>query len=170
MVCVATMSHKRKREFMERLDSCYSVVQQSCSKGISAREIAQKLGMHRTTAHSYLNTLEFMGKVYSEKGLWYAKEQSGSIKPEEIEIEITLPPFSEPERYWLEKLERDISLSKSEVIRKHLQALLYANIKSRTITIRIRGSQNIEALKDAISEAVKEAYEKHRKKPFWKIA
>ena len=62
---------KRKREFMERLDSCYSVVQQSSPKGISAREIAEKLRIHRTTAHSYLNTLELMGKVYSQKGLWY---------------------------------------------------------------------------------------------------
>lgn len=153
---------------MEKLKSCYKIVQQS--SGISAVEVAEQLHVHRTTAYSYLTTLEFKGKVYSEHGLWYAREPSGSIKPEETIIEITLPPFSEPERYWLEKLQRDISLCENEVIRKHLQAFLEANVKSRTIFIRIWGSQNIEGLKDLVSQAVKEAYEKHRKKPFWKIA
>jgi len=165
---------------MEKLDSIYKIVLQSSSKGISAYEIAKQIiaknqlkttpEKYRTTIHRYLNTLELIGKIYNEKGLWYAREQNGSIKPEETIIEITLPPFSEPERYWLEKLQRDISLCENEVIKKHLQAFLEANIKSRTIFIRIWGSQNIEALKDMVSQAVKEAYERHKKKPFWKMA
>jgi hypothetical protein len=92
------MSDKRKREFMEKLESCYKVVQQSSAKGIgiSAVEVAEQLGVHRTTAHSYLNTLEFMGKVYSQKGLWFAKPESEGK-----------PPLAVPEhlvkRFWEEE-------------------------------------------------------------------
>jgi len=74
------MSNKRKRELMEKLDRCYKVVQQS-RNGINAIGIAKKLDIHRTTAHSYLNTLELMGKVYSQKGLWYPEEPSTKEKP-----------------------------------------------------------------------------------------
>ena len=65
---------------MDNLERCYKIVQQSSSKGIRAVEVASKLGVHRTTAHSYLNTLELMGKVYSEKGLWYPKQPSTEEK------------------------------------------------------------------------------------------
>lgn len=64
------MSSKIKRELMEKLDASYRVVQQS-SAGISAVKVAEKLKVHRTTAHSYLNTLEHMERVYSQHGLWY---------------------------------------------------------------------------------------------------
>ena len=74
------MSNKRKRELMEKLDRCYKVVQQS-RNGINAIGIAKKLNIHRTTAHNYLNTLELMGKVYSQKGLWYSEELSTKEKP-----------------------------------------------------------------------------------------
>ena len=65
---------------MEKLEECYKVVQQSSSKGIRAVEVAEKLGVHRTTAHDYLNTLELMGRVYNQHGLWFAKEPA-DIKP-----------------------------------------------------------------------------------------
>jgi len=66
-------------------------VQQSSTKGISAVEIAKKLGKHRTTVHGYLTTLEYMGKVESKHGLWYAKTGVQTIKPLEKEIVIELP-------------------------------------------------------------------------------
>jgi len=55
----------------DNLDKCYKVVQQSRT-GISAVNVAEKLGKHRTTAHNYLNTLDLMGKVYDEKGLRFS--------------------------------------------------------------------------------------------------
>lgn len=67
------MFDKRKRKYTENLERCYKIVQQSRT-GVRAVEVAEKLDVHRTTAHSYLNTLELMGKVYSEHGLWYPKE------------------------------------------------------------------------------------------------
>lgn len=104
------MSNKRKRELMEKLDRCYKVVQQS-RNGINAIGIAKKLDIHRTTAHSYLNTLELMGKVYSQKGLWYPEEPSTKENslPEESEsdkakafqimrtIEALISPLTEEE-------------------------------------------------------------------------
>jgi DNA-binding IclR family transcriptional regulator len=53
---------------LEILDKCYSIVQQSSAKGgISAKEVGKK-GVHRSTAHGYLNTLEYVGKVESQHG------------------------------------------------------------------------------------------------------
>lgn len=80
---------------MENLDRCDKVVQQSSAKGISAIEIAEKLNVHRTTVHSYLNTLELAGKVYSEHGLWYPKETKGK--------ERTLIQNYLIERFWREE-------------------------------------------------------------------
>jgi len=72
------MLDKRKRKLMENLERCYKVVQQSRT-GISAIKVAEELEVHRTTAHSYLNTLELMGKVYSQHGLWYDKEEKSRV-------------------------------------------------------------------------------------------
>lgn len=69
---------ERKRKLMENLDKCYKVVQQSRT-GISAIKVAEELKVHRTTAHSYLNTLELMGRVYSQHGLWYIKEEKSKV-------------------------------------------------------------------------------------------
>jgi transposase len=85
------MSNKKAHEFKENLERCYEIVQQSSTKGISAVEVAKKLGKHRTTVHSYLNTLEYMGKVESHHGIWHAKTGEQTIKPLEKEIVIELP-------------------------------------------------------------------------------
>jgi len=69
------MSSKRKREYIENLDRCYKVVQQSRT-GINAVDVGKKINKHRATVHTYLNSLELMEKVYSEHGLWYPKETS----------------------------------------------------------------------------------------------
>ncbi len=76
---------------MEKLDKCYSIVQQSSAKGIRTTEIAKKLGVHRTTAYKHLNSLELMGKVENKQGIWYAKTGEQTIKPIEKEIIIELP-------------------------------------------------------------------------------
>lgn len=157
------MSEKRKREFMEKLDSCYSVVQQSSAKGISAKEVAEKLGIHRTTAHSYLNTLELMGKVFSEKGLWYAKEQGLILEKEkEFELTIELPHEDEDERECEAELEA--------LAKRYSYAFLEEYVKARkeARTIRIKG-KNIDAIKNELPKMIMEAWEKHQKhKPFWK--
>ncbi len=92
------MTKRKQHQNMEKLDSCYKLVQQSSTKGgIRATEIGRKMEVHRTTAHKYLISLEFMGKVYSDQGLWRAKTGEQTIKPLEKEIEIMLPL---PEDEW----------------------------------------------------------------------
>jgi hypothetical protein len=85
------MSSQRNHEFKENLDKCFSIVQQSRTKGINAVEVAEKMGKHRTTVHGYLNTLELTGRVENQHGLWYAKTGEQTIKPAEKEIVIELP-------------------------------------------------------------------------------
>ena len=159
------MSHKSKRKFMDNLERCYKIVQQSSSKGIRAIEVAERLGVHRTTAHSYLNTLELMGKVYSEHGLWYAKESKDeSIGEKEIELTIELPPLDEDE------VETEAELRTILAIYPHLKSLkAYLEAKKELRTIKIRG-RNIEEIKEQLPKIITETLEKTKKesKSFWK--
>jgi DNA-binding Lrp family transcriptional regulator len=82
---------------MKNLDRCYDAVLQSSTKGISAVEIAKKLGIHKTIVHRNLNTLELLGKVESQHGVWRAKKGEQTIKPLEKEIVIELPM---PKNQW----------------------------------------------------------------------
>lgn len=82
---------------MENLDKSYNIVLQSSTKGMRAVEIARKLGVHRATAHRYLVSLELMGKVEDDRGIWRAKTGEQTIKPLEKEIVIELPL---PEKEW----------------------------------------------------------------------
>ena len=133
------MSDKRKRELMAKLDRCYKVVQQS-RNGINAVDIAKKLNVHRTTAHSYLNTLELMGKVYSQKGLWYPEEPSTKENslPEESEsdkarafqimrtIEALINPLTEEEWAYFNQNNGKSKLDKARALAiiKSTQALM----------------------------------------------
>ena len=158
------MSHKSKRKFMDNLERCYKIVQQSSSKGIRAIEVAERLGVHRTTAHSYLTTLELMGKVYSEHGLWYATKSKGeSIGEKEIELTIKLPPSDEEERQReaeLRYIAKKYGLSNLESYLKFLEELR---------TIRVKG-KNIEDVKEQLPKLIMETLEKTKKesKSFWK--
>jgi DNA-binding MarR family transcriptional regulator len=94
------MSTKKERESMENLDNVYKLVQQSSAKGgINATTIGEKLEMHRTTVHKHLNSLELMGKVESQHGLWVTKTGEQTIKPLEKEIVIELPM---PKNKWFD--------------------------------------------------------------------
>jgi Mn-dependent DtxR family transcriptional regulator len=157
------MSDKRKRELMDNLDRCYKVVLQSSSKGISAVGIASELGVHRTTVHNYLNTLELMGKVYSEHGFWYAKKGERGVKPEESEITIELPMSKD---VWMEialleveakRLEKNKLHQSAELIRTLLEKLR----ETRTITIK---GKNVDSLDlEKLHGLILEAYEKGSK-------
>ncbi len=86
------MTKRKQHQNMDKLDSCYKLVEQSSAKGgIRAIEIGNKMDVHRTTAHKYLTSLELMGKVYSDQGFWKTKTGETTIKPLEKEIVIKLP-------------------------------------------------------------------------------
>ncbi|RLI39708.1 hypothetical protein DRO69_13950 [Candidatus Bathyarchaeota archaeon] len=153
------MSNKKHYEFTKNLDKCYNIVLQSSAKGIRAVEISKKLGKHRTTVHSYLNTLEYMGKVYSEHGIWHAKTGKHTIKPLEKEIVIELPI---PKREWqrialLEALAEDFddaNLETANVYRICLEKL------KETRTIRIKG-KNVDDLDlEKLGTLIQQANEK----------
>jgi hypothetical protein len=120
-------------------------VQQSSAKGITAIELAEKLGKHRTTVHGYLNTLEYTGRVENRHGTWYAKKEEQTIKPLEKEIVIELPmPKSEWQRmalleHFAMDWEEAFPNSKDNVYRISLEKL------RETRTIRIKG-KNVDDL------------------------
>ena len=75
------MSNQKRHEYMKNLDKCYNVVRQSSAKRMSAVEIAKQLGIHKTTVHGYLNSLELKGKVENEHGTWRAKTGEQTTGP-----------------------------------------------------------------------------------------
>ena len=157
------MSNQKHHEFTKSLEKCYNIVLQSSAKGgISAVEIAEKLGKHRTTVHNYLNTLEYMGKVENEHGTWRAKTGEQTIKPLEKEIVIELPL---PENQWqrisaLEMLSRDWETSFSK--NSNLYRICLEKLRE-TRTIRIKG-KNVDDLDlEKLGILIQQANEKSSK-------
>jgi hypothetical protein len=145
---------------MEKLDTCYKIVQQSGAKGLRTIEIARKLGVHRSTAYKHLNSLELMGKVENKHGIWYSKTEEQTIKPLEKEIVIELPM---PKDKW-----QDVALL--EAYAAHLEDVGFdkvANISrtflekfNETRIVRIKG-KNVDDLDlEKIANMIQQANEK----------
>lgn len=160
------MSSHKKHELMEKLDKCYNEVLHSSAKGVSAIDISGKLGVHRTTVHSYLNTLELMGKVYSEHGLWYARKEQEESQSIEKEIVIELPI---PKDVWMElalleaqakRLEKVQLTQTAELIKTFLEKFRETRI------IRVRG-KNVDSLDlEKLQGLIQQAYERSSKAKF----
>ena len=144
---------------MVNLDRCFSIVQQSSTKGgATAIEIAKKLNKHRTTVHRYLTSLELMGKIESQHGTWYAKTGEQTIKPLEKEIVIELPM---PKNEW----QRTVLLEHyAELFGKHTAdsdnvfKISLEKLKE-TRTIRIKG-KNVDDLDlEKVVSLIKQANE-----------
>jgi len=151
---------------MKNLDKCYNVVLQSSAKGgISAVEIAEKLGLHRTSVHRYLNTLDYMGKVENDNGIWRAKAGKQTIKPLEKEIVIELPM---PEKEWqrmvlLEAMDEDWKEAFPET--KSLYKICLEKLRE-TRTIKIKG-KNVDTLDlEKLGNLIQQANEKSSKLNF----
>ena len=157
------MSSQKNHELMMKLDECYKVVRQSSPKGISAVEIAKQLGKHRATVHGYLNSLELMGKVESEHGIWRAKTGEQTIKPLEKEIVIELPL---PKDQWrqialLEILAKDCERENFAETAKTYRILLETLRETRTIKIT---GKNVDTLDlEKLGNLIQQANEKSSK-------
>lgn len=143
------MSDKRKRQLMENLDKCYKIVQQSSKTGISAIDLAERLKIHRTTAHSYLNTLELMGKVYSQHGLWYPKEP---IQKDHAERKESKSSFKYMQKLYEKIIE--LRLNPQQRYREDGSIYYYHNTFEIIPTIKILINMH-PLLKEQIVEAVK---------------
>jgi hypothetical protein len=142
---------------MDNIEKCFTLIQQSSTKGISAIEIAKQLDKHRTTIHSYLNHLYYTGRAESRNGLWYPKTGQQAIKPLEKEIVIKLPL---PEKEWrrmvlLEDAANTFGGRRSDNI---FQISLDKLEETRTIRIIGKNVDDLELTK--VSELVKEAHAK----------
>ena len=130
---------------MERRDKIYKMVLQSSTKGIRAIEIASKLQIHKTMVYRDLNTLNLMGKVESDQGIWRSKTGDKPIQLLEKEIVIELPiPKNEWQREALleaqaKRLDREGFDHWAEDMRILLEKL------RETRTIKIKG-KNIDEL------------------------
>ncbi len=143
---------------MLKLEKCYKIVQQNSAKGgINADEIAEKMGVHRTTVYGYLKSLQFKGKVYSDQGLWKATTEEQTIMPLEKEIVIELPiPKNEWQRlalleHFAKDWEEQFPNDKNDIYRILLEKY------RETRTIKIKGKNvddlDIEKIENLIQQA-----------------
>jgi hypothetical protein len=147
------VSKQKDHEYMEKLDRCYKLVQQSSAKGgMTAVEIGAKMGAHRTTVHKYLKSLQYMGKVESDQGYWKATTGEQTIKPKEKEIEITLPlPKDEWQRLaLLEHFTRDWEQSYPNDGDNAYRIMLDAFNETRTIKIKGKNVDDLDLEKVAM--------------------
>jgi len=64
---------------MEKLSKAEGLLLQF-PHGIKAVDFARKLGVHRTQAYDYLNSLEVRGKARNERGLWFPADKKVKSK------------------------------------------------------------------------------------------
>ena len=153
------MTIKRYHERMMKLDECYNVLPQNSAKGMSAADIAEKLGKDRSTVHRYLNSLEQRGRVENSHGLWFAKTGEQTIQPLEKEIVIELPISKNDwqREAFAEGLSNLVGGSDPEdrnIIKISLEKM------KETRTIRIKG-KNVDDLDlEKLGKLIQEAYEK----------
>jgi hypothetical protein len=157
------MPSRKNREFMENFDRCYNTVLQSSVKGIRAADIAKRLMMHRTTVHGYLNSLELMGKVYSEHGIWHAKTGEQGIKPSEKEIVIEFPI---PKNLWsnialLEIQRKEWEKMGQTDLAETMKTILEKLRETRIITIKGKNVDDLDLEK--VHSLIQQAYEKGSK-------
>lgn len=149
---------------MKKLYNCYKIVQQSSAKGgIKADEIAEKMGVHRTTVYGYLNSLQYMGKVFSDQGLWNATTGEQTIKPLEKEIEIKLPM---PENKWVDMARLELLANYGKDVGYSITSNMLKTIIEKydeTRTIRIKGKNVDDIDLEKIANLIQQANEKSSK-------
>ena len=157
------MSNQKRHEYMKKLDKCYNVVRQSSTKGISAVKIAVKLGVHRTTVHGYLNSLELMGKVENEHGIWRVKTGEQTIKPleKEIIIELPLPKDQAVPIGLLEMLAKEGERAKLPRTAQTYRILLEKLRETRTIRIKGKNVDDLDL--ERLGNMIQQASEKRSK-------
>ena len=156
------MSSQKHHELMRNLDRVYDAVLQSSTKGITAAEISKKIGMHKTMVHRNLNTLELMGKVESQHGVWRVTGEQ-TIRPLEKEIVIELPM---PKNQWhpvaaLEMLARECEEHEMPRSAAMYRIPLEKLKETRTITIRGKNVDDLDL--ERLGNLIQQANEKSSK-------
>ena len=155
------MSTKKDHDFKENLEKCFNIVRQSSTRGISAVEVAEKLDMHRTTVHGYLNTLEYRGRVENQHGTWRATMEEHP-KPLEKEIVIELPlPRKECQRMALLEEMAQIFHEPDQKTANFAEILLEKFRETRTIRIKGKNVDDLDLEKAA--SFIQQANEKSSK-------
>jgi hypothetical protein len=161
------MSVEKAHKNMDKLDKYYKVVLQNSAKGgINTVEIADKIGVHRTSAYDYLNSLELMGKIKNEHGRWLATTGEQTIKPLEKEIVIELPI---PKNQWPNVALLDIMAKDCELHNLHGVADLYRTTLeyyNKTRTIKITGKNVDDLTLEKLESLILQADEKSSKVSF----
>jgi hypothetical protein len=148
---------------MKRRDKIYNMVLQSSTKGMRADEIAEKLPSHRTTVYRDLSTLNLMGKVESDRGIWRAKTGEQPIPPLEKEIVIELPiPKNDWQRLaFIEGQAKRFEENGFTEFAKDCKIIL--DKYNETRTIRIKGKNVDDLSLEKIASLIQQANEKTSK-------
>jgi len=136
---------------------------QQSNTGKRAIEIARRLGVHRATAHRYLVSLELMGKVEDDRGIWHAKTGEQTIKPfeKEIAIELPMPKKEYRQMALLEMQAREAERVGMPLLAEDMRTLLEKSKETRTIKIRGKNVDDFDLEK--LGKLIQQANEKTSK-------
>jgi biotin operon repressor len=160
---VATELNQKDHELKGNLGKVYKAVLQSGAKGIRAVEIADKLGIDKTTVYPHINSLKLWGLVESDQGIWRAKTEDKTTKPLEKEIVIELPmPKGEWRRMaFLEAQAKESERLGFSLLAEDMRILLEKFRETRTIRIKGKNVDNLDLEK--IGNLIQQANEKSSK-------
>ena len=116
--------------------------------------------MHRTTVHRHLTSLELMGKVESQHGLWTVRKGEQTVAQLEKEIVIELPT---PEKEW-QKIAMLKTLAHEHSYRRtaNIYSTMLESYKE-TRTIRIKGKNVTDLDMEKLGTLIQQANEKSSK-------
>lgn len=113
---------------------------------MSAADIAKQLGRHRTTVHSYLNSLELMGEVENQHGTWRIRtgEKTPKQLEKEITIELPIPKDQLQLTVQLELLAKYGELKNYPKVADIYRSILEKIRETRTITIKGKNVDDLD--------------------------
>jgi predicted DNA-binding transcriptional regulator len=160
---VATLSNQKDHELKGNFGRVYKSVLQSGAKGIRAVEIADKLGLDKTTVYPHLNSLRHKGLVESVQGVWSAKtgEHVSKSLDKEIVIELPLPKDQAVPIGLLEILAKDCERAKFPQTAEIYRTLLEKLRETRTVKIKGKNVDDLDLEK--LSNLIHQANEKSSK-------
>lgn len=157
------MADEKDHKSKNNLDRCYKAVRQSSANGMSAVEIAKRLGIDKSTVHRQLATLFQMEKVESKNGIWFAKTVEQTIKPleKEIVIELPLPKNQWRQTAFLEAQAKEAERLGLSLLAEDMRIVLEKLKETRTIKIKGKNVDNLDLEK--IGNLIKQANGKSSK-------
>jgi hypothetical protein len=145
------MSNQKDHGLTGNLYRVYKVLLRIGAEGIHPQEIADELGIDKTTVYGHLSTLRHMRRAESEQGTWRAKtgEQTNKNLEKEIVIELPMPKGEWRRIAFMEAQAKEFERDGWTELAGDIRILLENFRETRTIRIKGKNVDDLDLEKAA---------------------